>query len=65
MTNVAAVISSLDHFQHRVIQDAMAEATAHYWPRRAEQFAARYPTEVELSTTVDSFSSWTELRDRR
>jgi len=26
------------------------------------QFAEAYPTEAELSTIVDSFSSWTDLR---
>lgn len=25
----------LDHFRHRVLQDALAEATAQYWRRRA------------------------------
>lgn len=30
----------LEHFRHRVLQDAIAEATAAYWTRRAEQFEA-------------------------
>lgn len=30
----------IDHFRHRVLQDALAEATADYWLRRGEAFAA-------------------------
>jgi hypothetical protein len=30
----------LDHFRARVLQDALAEATADYWHRRADAFAA-------------------------
>lgn len=30
----------VEHFRARVLQDALAEATASYWRRRAEQFAA-------------------------
>lgn len=29
----------VEHFRHRVLQDALAEATAAYWMRRAEQFS--------------------------
>lgn len=35
----------LDHFQRRVLQDALAEATAAYWLRRAEDFEAAKPVE--------------------
>lgn len=35
----------LDHFTRRVLQDAMAEATAAYWLRRAEDFEAAKPVE--------------------
>ena len=30
----------VEHFRERVLQDALAEATATYWRRRAEGFAA-------------------------
>ena len=30
----------VEHFRKRVLQDALTEATAAYWNRRAEQFAA-------------------------
>lgn len=30
----------VEHFRYRVLQDALTEATAHYWRRRADQFAA-------------------------
>lgn len=30
----------VEHFRARVLQDALAEATAAYWTRRADQFAA-------------------------
>lgn len=35
----------LDHFQRRVLQDALAEATAAYWLRRAEDFERAKPVE--------------------
>jgi hypothetical protein len=33
----------LDHFRARVLQDALTEATAQYWLRRAEQLEAAAP----------------------
>ncbi len=30
----------VEHFRGRVMQDALTEATAAYWTRRAEQFEA-------------------------
>lgn len=35
----------LDHFQRRVLQDALAEATKAYWLRRAQDFEAAKPVE--------------------
>jgi hypothetical protein len=32
------LVEHVEHFQHRVMQDALAEATAAYWRRRAEDF---------------------------
>jgi hypothetical protein len=40
---VAGLVAHVEHFQHRVIQDALAEATAAYWRRRADQFDAAQP----------------------
>lgn len=33
----------LDHFRARVVQDALTEATAHYWRRRADTLEAARP----------------------
>lgn len=33
----------IEHFRRRVLQDALAEATANYWRRRAETFDAALP----------------------
>jgi hypothetical protein len=35
----------LDHFAARVLQDALTEATAGYWERRAQQFEDAAPCE--------------------
>lgn len=35
---VAELVEHVTHFQHRVIQDAITDATAYYWRRRAETF---------------------------
>jgi len=40
VVTAAAVIADVDHFQRRVIVDALKEATAAYWLRRAAQFDA-------------------------
>ena len=36
MNNV--LILDIEHFRQRVLQDALTEATAQYWERRAQQF---------------------------
>ena len=36
--NSAAIIDHIDHFQRRVIQDALLDGSAAYWRRRAEAF---------------------------
>lgn len=38
-----AIVEHATHFQHRVIQDALADATATYWHRRAAAFEAARP----------------------
>jgi hypothetical protein len=39
----------LDHFRARILQDALTEATAAYWLRRAEQFEAAAPQPTDYS----------------
>lgn len=59
----AAIVEHIDHFQHRVIQDALADATPAYWLRRAETFewAKSKPGDYHgLSTPADRAE-----RDRR
>ena len=36
MSNV--LVLNIEHFRQRVLQDALTEATAQYWERRATQF---------------------------
>ena len=35
---IEAVLDHVDHFQRRVVQEAVADATATYWTRRAATF---------------------------
>lgn len=37
------MIEHVEQFRKRVVQDALAEATAAYWQRRAEEFDAALP----------------------
>jgi hypothetical protein len=34
------LVEHVEHFQHRVMQDALAEATAAHWEKRARDFDA-------------------------
>lgn len=38
MTDSDALAGHVEHFQRRVLQDAMTDATAAYWRRRADTF---------------------------
>ena len=38
-TKQGVLILDTEHFRQRVLQDALTEATAQYWERRATQFA--------------------------
>lgn len=38
--NADETVAYVDHFQRRVLQDAISNATSAYWERRARQFAA-------------------------
>jgi hypothetical protein len=42
-TNIAGVLGHVENLQRRVLQDAMTEATAVYWRRRAEQWRLALP----------------------
>lgn len=37
--SISVPADQIDHFRRRVIQDAMTEATASYWERRARQLS--------------------------
>lgn len=63
MTNI---VEHLDHFQHRVIQDALSEGTAAYWRRRAETFRNARPTlgEFHGNLTAEQLrAKWLELTE--
>jgi hypothetical protein len=34
------LVEDVEHFRHRVLQDALSEATSSYWLKRATDFAA-------------------------
>lgn len=56
----------LEHFQARVLQDALAEATSSYWLHRAEQLedARPRPGEHHGSLTVEQLrGKWVELSE--
>ena len=53
----------LDHFQYRIVRDAMNEATASYWLRRARDFAAALPREGDFLGR--STPEQREARERR
>lgn len=51
----------LMHFQSRVIQDALAEASGAYWSRRAETFEAAKPVPGEFhgkATRAELSARW-------
>jgi hypothetical protein len=41
--NIAKLVEHVDHFQRRVMEDAINEASAIYWSKRAETFEAARP----------------------
>lgn len=57
----------LVHFQARVIQDAIAEATASYWERRAELLEATRPRRGDYiggSTPAELTARWQRLTEQ-
>lgn len=63
MSKLSALIEYVEHFQKRVVQDALAEATAAYWHRRANQFEAVLPRPGDF--TGDATPEQLEARHRR
>lgn len=59
MSPAGGMVEYVEHFRARVLQDALTEATAAYWLRRARQFEAARPRPGDYhgAATVD------ELRD--
>lgn len=45
--DVRQLVEHLDHIQHRVVQEVLAESTASYWRKRAEAFRAALPRQDE------------------
>jgi hypothetical protein len=43
VTDLPRLVQHVAHFQARVVQDALAEASYAYWMRRAEQLEAALP----------------------
>ncbi len=46
------LLIDIDHFRARILQDALTEATAQYWLRRAEQFEEAAPRLDEYRGTA-------------
>jgi hypothetical protein len=61
-----ALLDHVDHVQHRVLQDALAEGTRTYWLRRAESFLAARPRPDDFhgqATTEDLRAQWHRLTE--
>ena len=43
MKTMPDLTAYMEHFRGRVVQDALTEATGHYWRRRAEMLEAARP----------------------
>ena len=56
----------VDHFRHRVIADALAEATSAYWLKRADDFEWARPSLADFpgDATLDQRrAKWRELTE--
>ena len=58
---VADLDAYVEHFRHRVLQDALTEATCAYWNRRAEVFEAAIPRAGDFTGSATP----EEIEDRR
>jgi hypothetical protein len=59
---MSGLVKHVAHFQRRVIIDAMQEATARYWTKRAHDFAAVGTPECDQIATNCRHHAWL-LRD--
>ncbi len=58
------IVAYVDHFRHRVIADALAEATSTYWLKRADDFEWARPSLADFpgDVTLDQRRMrWREL----
>lgn len=65
MTGLTSLAENVEHFRWRVVQDALCEATAAYWRRRAEllEWAMPKPGEYIGEATRDELNArWCRLR---
>lgn len=56
---MTTTVDHLDHFQRRIIQAALTDATATYWRRRADTFewARPRPTDYTGQATADQIAA--------
>lgn len=52
--SVRRLVADVEHFQRRVLQDALAEATAMHWERRACAFEQALPSEGDFTGRATS-----------
>ncbi len=60
------IVAYVDHFRHRVIADALAEATSTYWLKRADDFEWARPSLADFpgDATLDQRrAKWRELTE--
>lgn len=62
-TQTTDLVEHIDHFQRRVLQDAVSDATAAYWRQRAQmlRWAAPRPGDFTGGASVEEI----DLRRRR
>jgi hypothetical protein len=62
----SSVAESVEHFRQRVMQDALSEATAAYWRRRAEVFDWAKPRTGDFhgqASREELSARWRELHE--
>lgn len=65
-TPTRALVEHVEHFQHRVLQDALNDAMASYWNRRADAFLAARPRPGDFTgnaTRDDLREQWHRLTE--
>ena len=58
-----ALAEQVEHFRHRVLADALKEATSIYWQRRATAFEAAMPKSTDFTGNTTE-AEIVEQRDR-